>query len=308
MSEYQRWTVTEPWLDIKCGLGEAPFYEAAANTLRFVDIINKRLHTVSLTQGPSSLKTLQLDMPVGVTADIEGVDSTKKILVGGKSGVYILDRETGKYELLKRFYDTEEKDDRLRSNDGAVDPQGRFWIGTMNDFHVGEPQAEGTLFRFNSDLTRHTIRPSLTIPNGIGWSSDQKTQYFVHSTEKKIFAFDYNPSTGDLSNERVWWEHDGSGDPDGFKMDAEGNIWQAIYGESRVLKIVNENGKGVVRGEIRYPTSAITCPVFVGTELWVTTADDKKGKLYAGAVFKVDIGVKGLKDFKFKLDKKVPEL
>lgn len=145
-SNYQTWTVTEPWLDINCGLGEAPYYESTTNTLRFVDIIKKRLHTVSLTQGPSSLETLQFDMPVGVTADIEGVDPAKKILVGGKSGVYLLDRENGETELLKRFYDSEEKDDRLRSNDGAVDPQGRFWIGTMNDFHVGEPGPEGVFF------------------------------------------------------------------------------------------------------------------------------------------------------------------
>lgn len=146
MTEFETWTVTQPWLDISCGLGEAPYYEAATNTLRFVDIIKKRLHTVSLTEGPSSLKTLQLDIPFGVTADIKGVDPAKKILAGGKHGIYILDRESGKYELLKRFYDSEEKDDRLRSNDGAVDPQGRFWIGTMNDFHVGEPQAEGVYF------------------------------------------------------------------------------------------------------------------------------------------------------------------
>lgn len=143
MSGIKRWTVTTPYLDTKCGLGEAPYYEAKTNSLRFVDIKKKRLHSVDLGIGPSSLKTLQLDMPVGVTADIEGVDPSKKILVGGKHGICILDRETGKYELLKRFYDSEEKDARLRSNDGAIDPQGRFWIGTMNDFWVGEPQAEG---------------------------------------------------------------------------------------------------------------------------------------------------------------------
>jgi sugar lactone lactonase YvrE len=139
----KKWNVTEPYLNIHCGLGEAPYYEAATNTLRFVDIKKKQLHTVDLTSGPTSLKTLQFDMPVGVTADIEGVDSKKNILVGGKSGVYVLDRETGKTVLLKRFYNSEENDKRLRSNDGAVDPQGRFWIGTMNDFWVGAPQAEG---------------------------------------------------------------------------------------------------------------------------------------------------------------------
>lgn len=151
------------------------------------------------------------------------------------------------------------------------------------------------------------MRTSLTIPNGVGWSSDYKTQYFVHSTEKKIFAFDYSPDDGSLSNERVFYQYDGEGDPDGFKMDAEGNIWQAVYGDSKVLKIKNVNGKGVVVGEISYPTKAITCPVFVGTELWVTTAggDEEGTGKFAGAVFKVDVGVKGLKDFAFKLEKEV---
>jgi hypothetical protein len=141
--EYKIWTVREPWLNIHCGLGEGPYYEPATNTLRFVDIKKRQLHTVGLAEGPRSLKTLNLGMPVGVTADIEGVDSSKRILIGGKSAVYILDRETGGLRLLRRFHDTEEKDDRLRSNDGAVDPQGRFWIATMNDFGVGPPQAEG---------------------------------------------------------------------------------------------------------------------------------------------------------------------
>jgi sugar lactone lactonase YvrE len=145
MVEIKTWKVTEPYLNIHCGLGEGPYYEAATNTLRFVDIKKKRLHTVDLAKGPESLKTLQFDMPVGVTADIEGVDSSKKILIGGKSGVYILDRVTEKWDLLKRFYDSEEKDERLRSNDGAVDPQGRLWIGTMSDFWVGDgvPEVEG---------------------------------------------------------------------------------------------------------------------------------------------------------------------
>ncbi|KAH8679654.1 hypothetical protein BGZ60DRAFT_524865 [Tricladium varicosporioides] len=305
MTEIKQWTVTEPYLDIHCSLGEGPYYEAERNTLRFVDIKKKCLHTVDLTIGPSSLKTLQLDMPVGVTADVEGIDASKKILVGGKSGVYLLERETGKYELLKRFYETEEKDERLRSNDGAVDPQGRFWIGTMNDFWVGPPQPEGTLFRFNSDLSRHTLQTSLVIPNSIGWSPDHKTLYFVHSTEKRIIAFDYEEKTGDITNERTFYKHGGGGDPDGFKIDEEGYIWQAFYGESQVLRISPE---GKVVGKITYPTRAITCPVFVGTELWVTTADEEdenevESKKYGGGIFKVDVGVRGLKDFKFKLEK-----
>jgi sugar lactone lactonase YvrE len=146
MTRIKQWVVKEPWLDLHCELGEGPYYEPATNTLRFVDIKRKQLHTVHLAQGPKSLKTLQLEMPVGVTADIEGVDPQEKVLVAGKSGIYILERKIGRVELLKRFYDTEEKDERLRSNDGAVDPQGRFWVGTMNDFWLGDVFPEGTPF------------------------------------------------------------------------------------------------------------------------------------------------------------------
>jgi sugar lactone lactonase YvrE len=154
------------------------------------------------------------------------------------------------------------------------------------------------------------MRQSLRIPNGLGWSRDQKTLYFTHSTDRRIIAFDYSAETGDISNERVFWEHDGDGEPDGFVMDEDGYIWQAIYGESRVLRLSPE---GEIVGEIKYPTRCITCPVFVGTELWVTTGDEEdekevESKKFGGGVFKVDVGIRGLKEFKFKLDSSVKVL
>ncbi|KAH8599201.1 hypothetical protein B0O99DRAFT_613270 [Bisporella sp. PMI_857] len=303
MVEIKTWKVTEPYLDLKCGLGEAPYYEAIRNHLRFVDIKKHQLHVINLTVGPSSLKTIQLDMPVGVTADIEGIDSSEKILIGGKHGPAILDRRTEKYELLGYFHDNRGLDDRLRSNDGAVDPQGRFWIGTMNDFHVGPPQAEGTLFRFDNDLKRNIIREGLTIPNGVGWSTDHKSLYFTHSAEREIWKYDFDVKTGDVSNGKVWYKHDGEGEPDGFKMDEEGNIWQSIYNEGRVLRIGPE---GKVTGVVELPTRATTCPCFVGTELWITSAQEEEPEKYpesarcGGGLFKVDVGAKGLKEFEFK--------
>lgn len=164
----------------------------------------------------------------------------------------------------------------------------------------------GSLFRFDSDLSRHCLRTNVTIPNGIGWSHDQKTFYFTHSLERRIYAFDYDPVQGGISNERVFYQHPPTeGEPDGFKLDEEGFLWLAIWGEGRVLRISPE---GKLVGQIRYPTRFITCPVFIGTELWVTSAadDDDKGdarsKEYGGALFKVDVGIAGKKEFKFKLD------
>lgn len=141
---FQEWTVGEPYLNLHCKLGEGPYYEEATNSLRFVDIINKRIHTVSLNEGPESVKTIQLDTPVTVTADVEGCNPQDKILIGAKFGLGLLDRKSEKYEYIVKFAVADgQESDRLRSNDGAADPHGRFWLGSMTDFGKGDVVAEG---------------------------------------------------------------------------------------------------------------------------------------------------------------------
>lgn len=126
--------------------------------------------------------------------------------------------------------------------------------------------------------------------------------FFTHSTAREVLALDYDESTGSVSNKRLFYKHDGPGEPDGFRIDVEGNIWHAVYGESRVLKISPE---GKLIGQILLPTKNITCVQFVGTELVITSAADEDGeglsKEYGGCVFRVDVGIEGLKLFKFKL-------
>jgi sugar lactone lactonase YvrE len=141
--DIQQWHVTEPYVDLHCGLGEGPYYEKATKTLRFVDIKKNQLHTVSVTGGPASLTTLQLDERPTVTANVAGLDPQQKLLVGLKYGIALLDRPTGRYEYLSRFAAADNA--RLRSNDGAADPHGRFWLGTMTDFGLGDFQPEGKL-------------------------------------------------------------------------------------------------------------------------------------------------------------------
>lgn len=150
------------------------------------------------------------------------------------------------------------------------------------------------------------IRPDLTIPNALGFSPDNRTMYFTHTVDNAVYAFDYDPTNGDLSNERVLYKHTGPGSPDGFRVDVEGNIWHAFYGSGQVLKISHKDGS--ILGEIRLPTNNITCTQFVGTELFITTAADEEGeggetsKKYGGGLFRVDVGVKGLPLFKYKLN------
>lgn len=146
IQKMEQWVVKEPYLNLHCKLGEGPYYEKETNQLRFVDIKGKRLHAVDLTQGPESLKTTQFDIPVGYTANIEGVNPSDKIIVGGKKGVYMFDRKSENLRLLKAFTDdvqNEKQSGRLRSNDGAVDPWGKLWFGSQTDFDYEPPKAEG---------------------------------------------------------------------------------------------------------------------------------------------------------------------
>ncbi|KAI0902296.1 SMP-30/Gluconolaconase/LRE-like region-domain-containing protein [Annulohypoxylon nitens] len=307
----QRWNVMLPYIHLQCGLGEGPYYEPARHYLRFVDIKKKRLHIVDLYKSKSDIgeqvKTIQLDTPVTVTADIDGVDPRERIAIGAKYGVAVLDLRSGKYEYVSRFSSAAEgasDNERIRSNDGAIDPHGRFWLGTMTDIGL-DLQPEGSLYLFDGKTRKaRSVRHPVTIPNSISWSPDKRTMYFTDSVARTIFARDCDVETGDVSEERVFYKHNGPGEPDGHRVDVEGNLWQAVYGEGRVLKI---SPQGKMIGEITLPTKNITCVEFVGTELYITTAGMEEGEgteeevELSGALFKVDVFVEGLKPHLFKL-------
>lgn len=162
----------------------------------------------------------------------------------------------------------------------------------------------GSLFVFASNPQSATlIKPGLTIPNSIGFSPDRKTLYFTHTTTGQVLAWDYDLSSGKVSGERVFYQHEGPGSPDGFRVDTEGNVWHAIYGGACVLKISPE---GKVVGKVEVATKNVTCCEFVGTELFITTASDDEGegesKRYGGGLFRVDVGARGQEVFEFKLE------
>ncbi|KAG6031720.1 hypothetical protein E4U41_007470 [Claviceps citrina] len=296
----QHWSVDGPWLDLGCELAEGPFYESETKSIRFVDIKGKRVHSVPLHGTESSVQTWQLDVCPTVTADIEGVDARERFLIGIKYGLAEFDRDAGSYKILARFRDPD--NERLRSNDGAADPHGRFWMGSMTDFGLGEVQPEGSLYRFRQRGVTEQVVQGLTIPNSIGWSPDKTTMYYTDSKSREIHALDYDTSSGEATNQRVFYRHPTPGEPDGFRIDLDGNLWTAIYGEGRVLRLSPD---GRVTGAVSLPTRNITCVQFAGTELVITSAADEDGegrsKRYGGSLFKVDVGKGGLELFKFKM-------
>ena len=115
----------------------------------------------------------------------------------------------------------------VRTNDGAADPWGKFWLGSMaNDSAEGR----GSLYRYHESFGAKTILENVTVSNGIGWSPDERTMYYVDSGPGTISAFDVT-DTGETSNRRVFAQLnvDQEGAPDGLCVDAEGAIWVAVW-------------------------------------------------------------------------------
>lgn len=194
---------------------------------------------------------------------------------------------------------------RMRCNDGAVDAAGRYWVGTMNDPKVQSPTDEGVLFRLDPDLSLHRMLEEVSIPNGMGWTADNKKMYVTDTPTMTIFVFDFDLASGAISNKQVFFHYPDEelGGPDGLVMDSEGNLWTAICGGGKVLRISPE---GEITGEVSLPTRMISCPGFAGQDLFITSAEEEEPEKYpesveyGGSLFKVHVGVSGMPVHRFK--------
>jgi sugar lactone lactonase YvrE len=155
-------------------------------------------------------------------------------------------------------------------------------------------------------MTLHRIKDQVTIPNGTSWSLDNQTMYFTDSPSGTITAYPYDPDTGAaaLAAGTVFFTcpFDG-GVPDGHCQDEEGHFWVACFGTGKVVRV---SPRGDVVAEVELPTRCVTCPEICGTQLFITTAEEEEpdkypeSVKYQGALFAVDVGVRGSPRNKFK--------
>ena len=185
-------------------------------------------------------------------------------------------------------------------NDGACDPAGRFWAGTVT---LEMRPAAGALYRLDADGTVTTMLDGVTESNGIGWSGDGATMYFVDSgeSEPRIRAFGFDVASGDLGAARDLARFPAGGAvPDGLVVDAEDCVWVAMWGGGEVRRYAPD---GELLAVLPVPVSQPTCPAFGGAELhelYVTsawqgmTADERDTEPLAGHVLHTRPGVRGM--------------
>ncbi|TNM93967.1 hypothetical protein fugu_002143 [Takifugu bimaculatus] len=136
--------------------------------------------------------------------------------------------------------EVDEDKGNTRLNDGKVDPYGRLFAGTMA-IEVRPAELErhqGSLYSVTSDLTVTKHLDKVDISNGMDWSLDHRTFFYIDSLALTIDAFDYDSDSGLIGNRRVVYRmEEGEGLPDGMAIDVKGHLWVACYNGGRVINI-----------------------------------------------------------------------
>ena len=222
------------------------------------------------------------------------------MIIALRNGFAIFDPETGAIDHL----DPIEPDPATRFNDGKCDPAGRFWCGSMD---IQENLFIGSLYRMDVDHTVTKIATDIGISNGMGWSPDRSTMYYIDSPTKTVFAFDYDMESGAATNRRdVFKLNDEQGWPDGMTVDDEGMIWLAHWAGSRVCRW--DPGTGTVLEKYDTPAPHTSACCFGGddlSDLYITTArkglnDEQLEKApLSGCLFRMKTDVTGSPTFSF---------
>jgi len=237
-------------------LAEGPRWDAATGRLLWVDIEGGELHVLESGED----RAIGLDAMVGVAAPT----SSGGVLVALADRLALVDLADESVRTLVRL----PHGPALRSNDGACDAAGRFWIGTMG---LDETPGAGALYRYDGRLER--VLDEVTLSNGIGWTRDDTRMYYIDSPVQRVDIFDFEVASGRIDDRRPFVSIDESeGIPDGLTVDDEGGVWVALYGGSCVHRY---DQSGRLDAVLEVPALNVTSCCFGGDDgrsLFVTTA------------------------------------
>lgn len=263
-----------------CTLGEGPLWHPLRKQLFWFDILGKKL--LSQQDG----RPLEWRFRDHVSA--AGWIREDELLLASETGLSRFNLNSGERQHL---VDIEADNPNTRSNDGRADPFGGFWIGTMG--FQAEPGA-GAIYRFyQGKLTR--LFDNITISNAICFAPDGSCAYFTDTVTKLIMKHPLDSEGWPLGASEVFIDlNAGNLNPDGAVVDAEGRLWNAQWGASRVACYGPD---GAFQSAVEVGATQASCPAFGGadlTQLFVTTAaeglpadsDPLKGQVF---VSKLDI-------------------
>lgn len=273
----------------QCMLAEGPYWHVRKKSYFWVDIEKGTLYQYS--KGDFKPKTWQFEHRLSLVVEGEG----DEVILG-------LDRKIARFDLVTHSLEwiVEVESDLIlnRFNDGKCDAKGRLWAGTLSTKFT---HGSGSLYLIEAADSASQKIPNLSISNGIAWTQDQQTMYFIDSPTRSVRAYDFDLTLGELGSNRVVIQVPPElGTPDGMTIDQDGNLWIGHYGGFGVYCWDPKTGKLLTKIEI--PAPQVTSCAFGGEhldELLITTAqenmslEDLQKYPESGDIFLVKTSTKG---------------
>nr|XP_033337549.1 uncharacterized protein LOC117226889 [Megalopta genalis] len=314
------WKMSEPTVIPLAGpytLGEGPHWDHTSGTLYFVDILAQEI--LRYDSSTSTITSAYIENgTVGFVVPVDGIPDT---FLAGVNTDLVLVTWNGKGTLskcaIKMLTALDSDPAEIRWNDAKVDSSGRLWGGTMaREVNGSFAPNKGSFYSLDADLLLKKQVTPVGISNGVAWSPNDNTLYYIDSLSYRVVAYNYNARTGAISNKRTVFdlrENNIKGFPDGMTIDTNGNLWVAVYGGGGILNIKPETGE--LLRFVKIPNAElITSVAFGGTNydtLYVTSSrvglkvDQLEKQPQAGYLFAVKgLDVRGLPANSFKLSQK----
>ncbi|WP_343069921.1 SMP-30/gluconolactonase/LRE family protein [Jannaschia sp. Os4] len=273
------------WDDRRCELGEGILRHPGLDRVFWLDILGRRL----LARDADGTGPADWAMPEIVSA-LGWIDDAT-LFLAGETGFWSFALGTGEPTKL---VDLEADDPGTRSNDGRADPMGGFWMGTMG---LGAEGGRGAFYRYYRGEVRKLYAPA-SIPNGLCFSPDGAWAYMADSAAATVWRVRLDRAGWPSLKREPFLDLRAAGlAPDGAVTDAEGNLWIAQWGASRVA-VHAPDGRFLRAASV--PAPHVTCPCFAGEgRLLVTTATQGMDPVAlqampgAGMVWKLDVTGRG---------------
>jgi sugar lactone lactonase YvrE len=275
-------------LELGAQLAEGPVWDSSTSTWLFVDITAALVHRLEPVSG--ELVTFSVGQVVSAVLPT----SCGRLLLVSLHGLILCEAD-GSGQVP--FGDCLESDPHILLNDAKVDSRGRLWTGSRDR----DRGARGHLFRVDSDGHATTMLEGITVSNGLGWSPDDRSFYYVDSLTYAVRVFDFDAETGEIAHGREFCAfHPDSGLPDGLSVDEHGGVWIAHFGTGTISR---HEPSGRLIAEHHFPAPNVTSLAFGGiggTDVLVTTAKYKMSDVElghcptAGDIFGGSFGVRGV--------------
>lgn len=296
MTDYK----VEQVLDAKAELGECPLWSPEEQCLYWIDIDGLTFNRFDPASGANRAWKLHTNPGSFVLREGGGV------LIAMRDGLYEFDCDDSP---PRKVHDAPFDTSQIRFNDGRTDRQGRYWVGsmpaTLEAEHAG---VTGSFYSLDGSGLKLRI-PGTHHANGTAFSLDNRIFYRAETLKREIYAYDHDPETGDLSNQRLFARvPDELGMPDGCTVDAEGGYWPALPAGPKGGAIARYTPEGKLDFVIELPVAIVTMPAFGGPDLstiYVTTGRLEpmiglQPTALSGSLFAIKTNFRGLPEVKYR--------